>query len=65
VSSLLSEINGFVWGPFTLWLIGLTGLYLMLGLKFQPLIRIGFGFREAIASIRSSSVMVMSVLSKV
>jgi AGCS family alanine or glycine:cation symporter len=55
VSSLLSEINGFVWGPFTLWLIGLTGLYLMLGLKFQPLIRIGFGFREAIASIRSSS----------
>ena len=55
MSSLLSEINGFVWGPFTLWLIGLTGLYLMLGLKFQPLIRIGFGFREAIASIRSSS----------
>ncbi|ABI45471.1 sodium:alanine symporter family protein [Synechococcus sp. CC9311] len=55
MNSLLSEINGFVWGPFTLWLIGLTGLYLMLGLKFQPLIRIGFGFREAIASIRSSS----------
>ena len=55
MNSLLSEINGFVWGPFTLWLIGLTGLYLMLGLKFQPLLRIGFGFREAIASIRSSS----------
>lgn len=55
MNSLLSAINGFVWGPFTLWLIGLTGLYLMLGLKFQPLLRIGFGFREAIASIRSSS----------
>ena len=26
----------------------------MLGLKFQPLLRIGFGFREAITSIRSS-----------
>ena len=51
---MLAEINGFVWGPFTLWLIGLTGLYLMLGLKFQPLLRIGFGFREAITSIRSS-----------
>ena len=51
---MLSEINGFVWGPFTLWLIGLTGFYLMLGLKFQPLLKIGFGFREAITSIRSS-----------
>ena len=54
MDSLLAEINGFVWGPFTLWLIGLTGFYLMLGLKFQPLRRIGFGFREAIASIRSN-----------
>lgn len=54
MDSLLAEINGFVWGPFTLWLIGLTGFYLMLGLKFQPLRRIGFGFREAITSIRSS-----------
>ena len=51
---MLSLINSFVWGPFTLWLIGLTGLYLMVGLKFQPLLRIGFGFREAIASIRNS-----------
>ncbi len=55
MNSLLTEINGFIWGPFTLWLIGLTGLYLMLGLKFQPLLRIGFGFRQAIASIRNSS----------
>ncbi len=54
MDSLLAEINGFIWGPFTLWLIGLTGFYLMLGLKFQPLLRIGFGFREAITSIRSS-----------
>ena len=54
MDSLLAEINGFVWGPFTLWLIGLTGFYLMLGLKFQPLPKIGFGFREAITSIRSS-----------
>ena len=35
-------------------MIGLTGLYLMEGLKFQPFLRIGFGFREAIASIRNS-----------
>ena len=54
IDSLLTEINGFVWGPFTLWLIGLTGLYLMLGLGFQPLLRIGFGFRAAISSIRDN-----------
>ncbi|EDY39387.1 sodium:alanine symporter family protein [Cyanobium sp. PCC 7001] len=51
---VLSQISGVVWGPATLWLIGLTGLYLMLGLRFMPLLRIGFGFRQAIASIRSS-----------
>jgi AGCS family alanine or glycine:cation symporter len=43
-----------VWGPITLWLIGLTGLYLMVGLGFMPLRRIGFGFRQALGSIRSS-----------
>ena len=51
---LLQQINSVVWGPPTLWLIGLTGLYLMLGLRFMPLRKIGFGFRQAIASIRSS-----------
>jgi len=50
---LLNSINGVVWGPITLWLIGLTGLYLMLGLGFMPLRRIGFATRQAIASIGS------------
>jgi AGCS family alanine or glycine:cation symporter len=35
-------------------LIGLTGLYLMVGLRFMPLRRIGFGFRQALGSIRGS-----------
>ncbi len=52
---LLDQINGIVWGPITCWLIGLTGLYLMVGLRFMPLRRIGFGFRHAIASIGNSS----------
>lgn len=51
---LLDQINSVVWGPLTLWLLGLTGLYLMLGLRFMPLRRIGFGIRQAAASIRSS-----------
>jgi len=51
---LLDQINAVVWGPVTLWLLGLTGLYLMVGLRFMPLRRIGFGIRQAAASIRSS-----------
>jgi AGCS family alanine or glycine:cation symporter len=51
---LLDQINSVVWGPVTLWLLGLTGLYLMLGLGFMPLRRIGFGVRQAIASIGSN-----------
>ena len=51
---LLDQINGVVWGPITLWLLGLTGLYLMVGLRFMPLRRIGFGIRQALASIRST-----------
>lgn len=38
----------------TLWLIGLTGLYLKLGLRLMPLRQLGFGIREALGSIRSS-----------
>jgi AGCS family alanine or glycine:cation symporter len=51
---LLDRINGVVWGPLTLWLIGLTGLYLMVGLRFMPLRRLGFGLRQAFGSIGSS-----------
>lgn len=52
MQELLNTINGWVWGPFTLWLIGLTGLYLMLGLGFMPLRRIGFAVSKTLESIR-------------
>lgn len=39
------DLNGVVWGPLMLVLILGTGLYLMLGLKFMPLVRLGVGFR--------------------
>ena len=55
MQALLNTINGWVWGPFTLWLIGLTGLYLMLGLGFMPLSRIGFAVRKTVQSIRQPS----------
>jgi alanine or glycine:cation symporter, AGCS family len=52
--AFLDALNSLVWGPPTLWLLGLTGLYLMLGLRFMPLRRMGFGFRQAFNSIRNS-----------
>ena len=50
----LDALNSLVWGPLTLWLLGLTGLYLMVGLRFMPLRQLGYGFRQAIDSIRNS-----------
>ncbi|MFZ9217706.1 MAG: sodium:alanine symporter family protein, partial [Vulcanococcus sp.] len=52
MQQLLNQINAVVWGPITLWLIGLTGLYLMLGLRFMPLRRIGFAVRQTLGSMR-------------
>ncbi len=54
MKDLLDQINGVVWGPITLWLIGLTGLYLLVGLRFMPLRRIGFAVRQTLLSIRHS-----------
>ena len=55
MQDLLNQINSVVWGPYTLWLIGLTGLYLMVGLRFMPLRRIGYAVRQTVASIRDGS----------
>ena len=45
LNELISAINGIVWGPLMLVLILGTGLYLMYGLSFMPLRRIGYGFK--------------------
>ena len=55
MQDLLNQIDSVVWGPYTLWLIGLTGLYLMVGLRFMPLRRIGYAVRQTVASIRDGS----------
>ena len=55
MQDLLNQINSVVWGPYTLCLIGLTGLYLMVGLRFMPLRRIGYAVRQTVASIRDGS----------
>lgn len=45
VEQWINDLNAIVWGPLILVLILGTGFYLMLGLKFMPLRRLGMGFR--------------------
>ena len=54
MKEFLDQVNGIVWGPITLWLIGLTGLYLMVGLRFIPLRRLAFAVKQTISSVRHS-----------
>lgn len=42
---LLNKINSVVWGPLMLGLILGVGLFLSIGLKLMPILRIGMGFR--------------------
>ena len=46
LSQLVGTINGIVWGPVMLVLILGTGLFLSFGLKFMPIHRLGYGFRQ-------------------
>ena len=45
LSDLISSLNEVVWGPLMLILILGTGLYLMFGLSFMPLRRMGYSFK--------------------
>ena len=45
ISNIFSAINGLVWGPPMLILILGAGLFLSLGLKLMPILKIGAGFR--------------------
>ncbi|MCQ4310553.1 sodium:alanine symporter family protein [Stutzerimonas sp. VN223-3] len=44
LQNLVNSVNGLVWGPPMLVLILGTGFFLMILLKFMPLVRIGTGF---------------------
>ena len=50
----LEKISSVVWGPATLLLIAGTGLYLMVGLQWMPLRRLGFALNATVASMRSN-----------
>ena len=54
ITALLNQVNSIVWGPPTLGLLLLTGLFLMVRLNFMPLRNIGKGFKLAFAGRTST-----------
>lgn len=45
IDTFISLINGWAWGPPMLIMILGTGLFLMIGLRGMPILRLGYGFR--------------------
>jgi AGCS family alanine or glycine:cation symporter len=45
ISNIIGEINSIVWGPMMLVLILGVGLFLQLGLKLMPILKLGTGFK--------------------
>ncbi|GGO87319.1 sodium:alanine symporter [Marinobacterium nitratireducens] len=45
ITSIIGAINGIVWGPMMLVLILGVGLFLSLGLRLMPILRLGTGFK--------------------
>ena len=45
ITEAVTWLNGVVWGPPMLLLILGTGLFLMIGLRLMPLLKLGYGFR--------------------
>jgi len=45
LTDLITQLNGIVWGPLMLVLILGTGFVLMVGLRFMPILKLGYGFK--------------------
>ena len=45
ITALLNDLNGLVWGKPMLIMIFGTGLFLMIGLRFMPVLNLAKGFR--------------------
>lgn len=53
LNNLVTAINGVVWGPLMLVLILGVGLFLSIGLKLMPILKIGTGFHLMLASTKA------------
>ena len=54
IQTINGPINSFAWGWPTVILISVTGVVLMIGMRFMPIIRIPFGFRMLLGDQDSS-----------
>ena len=45
ISGFITTLNGIVWGPFMLILILGVGLFLSIGLRLMPIMKLGYGFK--------------------
>ena len=45
LTNFFSTLSGIAWGPYMLAFIGFTGLYLIIGLKFMPLVKIPYAIK--------------------
>ena len=55
VEAVNGPINGLVWGWPTVSLIALTGIALMLGLQFMPLLKLSYGMRMLLQPVDRTS----------
>jgi AGCS family alanine or glycine:cation symporter len=55
IESLVASINGVVWGPLMLVLILGVGLFLSIGLKLMPVLKLGEGFRLLLGGRQAAS----------
>ena len=46
LKDMITQLNSLVWGPYMLVLILGTGVILMLGLRFMPILKLGYGFGQ-------------------
>ena len=45
LNAFINEVNAFAWGPPMLGMLGITGVFLTVGLAFMPWRKVGYGFR--------------------
>ena len=45
LTNIFSTLGGIAWGPYMLAFIAFTGLYLTIGLKFMPIMKISYGLK--------------------
>ena len=52
LNGFINEVNAFAWGPPMLGMLGITGVFLTVGLSFMPWRKVGLRFQAVVRKIR-------------